>query len=207
VTTVRTALCAALLLGLGGCISLFPKVPPAQLYRFGVVAAAPAPPPAGGSFNVIHMSTAFTHPSEGDRLLTVNGTEAAYIAAARWDAPASILFDEAEQQAFDQSGGAARLLHRGDPAAAPVSLALNVESFEARYSGDPKAAPTVVVTVHATLVGAVDRRVLGDQTFVSRQPASDNRVAAIVEAFNAATNDVLTQIVGWTDQRAAGAGA
>ena len=205
-TTLRAALCAVLLLALGGCISLFPKSPPAQLYRFGVAATA-AQPPAGATFNVIHMSTGFTLPAEGDRILTTNGTEAAYISAARWDAPASTLFDEAEQQAFDQSGGAARLLHHGDPAVAPVSLTLDVQSFEARYSGDPKAAPTVVVTVHAMLASAVDRKILGDQTFVSRAPAADNRVGAIVDAFDSATTDVLNQIVGWAGQRGANAGA
>ena len=203
-TTLRTALCAALLLGLAGCITVFPKVPPAQLYQFGVV-SAPAQSPAVGSFNVLHLTTGFTLPAEGDRILTTNGTEAAYIAASRWVSPASTLFDQAEQQAFDQSGGVARLLHRGDPALAPIGLTLDVQSFEARYSGDPKAAPTVVVTVHAMLTSAADRRVLGDETFVSRIQASDNRVSAIVDAFNAATNDVLTRIVGWTDQRGAGA--
>jgi cholesterol transport system auxiliary component len=204
VTLFRTALCAILLLGLGGCISLFPKMPPAQLYRFAV-AATPAQPAAGGTFNVLHLTTAFTLPAQGDRILTTNGTEAAYIAGARWVAPAANLFDEAEQQAFDQSGGAARLLHRGDPAAAPVGLTLNVQSFETRYSGDPKAAPTVVVTVHAMLTSAADRKVLGDQVFVSRIPASDNRVSAIVDAYNSAMTEIMTQIVGWTGQRGAGA--
>ena len=205
-TTLRAALCAALLLGLTGCISLFPKQSPAQLYQFGV-ATAPAPAaPAGASYNVLHLSTGFTLPAQGDRILTTNGTEAAYIAGSRWVSPASTLFDQAEQQAFDQSGGAARLLHRGDPAAAPIGLTLQVQSFEARYGGDPKAAPTIVVTVHAMLTGAADRKVLGDQTFVSRIQASDNRVSAIVDAFNAATTEVLTQLVGWTNQRAGAAG-
>ena len=204
-TTFRTALCAILLLSLGGCISLFPKLPPAQLYTFGV-APAPSPPPAPGAFNVLHLSNEFTLPAEGDRILTATGTEAAYIAGSLWDSPASTLFDQAEQQAFDQSGGPARLLHRGDPATAPVALTLNVESFEARYSGDPKVPPTVVVTVHAMLTSPADRKILGDQTFVSRQPASDNRVSAIVDAFNAATADVLTQVVSWTSQRGDAAG-
>ena len=204
-TKFRTALCAILLLTLGGCISLFPKLPPAQLYSFGV-APAPAQPPAPGAFNVLHLSTEFTLPAQGDRILTATGTEAAYIAGSLWESPASTLFDEAEQRAFDQSSGPARLLHRGDPATAPVGLTLNVQSFEARYSGDPKVPPTVVVTVHAMLTSPADRKILGDQMFVSRQPASDNRVSAIVDAFNAATNDVLTQIVAWTSQRGAPAG-
>jgi cholesterol transport system auxiliary component len=56
------------------------------------------------------------------------------------------------------------------------------------------------------LTSPADRKILGDQTFVSRQPASDNRVSAIVDAFNAATADVLTQVVSWTSQRGAAAG-
>jgi cholesterol transport system auxiliary component len=205
VTRFRAALCTVLLLGLGGCISLFPKLPPAQLYRFGVAeTAAPAAPPSG-AFNVAHMATSFNQAAAGDRILTTNGTEAAYIADARWASPAEELFDEAEQRAFDQSGGAARLLRRGETASANSLLALDVQSFEARY-GDPKAPPMVVVTVHAVLISAVDRKVMADQVFVSRVPASDNRVSAIVDAFDSASTDVLNQVVGWTDQRA-GAGA
>ncbi len=209
-TTFRAAVFTVLLLSLGGCISLFPKATPSQLYQFGVTPdEAPASaqaPVAGPTFNVMRMTLNFARPADADRLLTVTGTEAAFIAAARWSAPAMVLFEEAEQQAFDQSNGPARLLRRGEPAAAPVSLALDVESFEARYD-DPKAAPTVVVTVHALLTNSLDRKVLGDQTFVSRVPASDNRVGAIVEAFNTATTQVLNQIVGWTDQRGAPAAA
>ena len=36
------AVSAAALLSLGGCISLFPKSEPAQLYRFGQSSAAPS---------------------------------------------------------------------------------------------------------------------------------------------------------------------
>lgn len=203
-TTFRAALCTVLLLGLGGCISLFPKQPPAQLYRFGVAEAPTQAAPPSGAFNVAHMATSFNQAAEGDRILTTNGTQAAYIAQARWASPASELFDEAEQKAFDQSGGAARLLRRGETASANALLALDVQSFEARY-GDPKAPPTVVVTVHAVLFSALNRKVIADQVFVSRQPASDNRVSAIVEAFDSASTDVLNQLVGWTDQRAGAA--
>ncbi|HZC15147.1 MAG TPA: ABC transporter, partial [Caulobacteraceae bacterium] len=83
---------------------------------------------------------------------------------------------------------------------------LDVQSFEARYS-DPKAPPTVVVTVHAVLINATDRKVMADQVFVSRAPASDNRVSSIVEAFDTGATEVLNQVVSWTDQRGAAAGA
>ena len=47
--TTRNAVIAAVLalpLVLGGCISLFPKTPPVQMYRFGDQTAAAAAPAA-----------------------------------------------------------------------------------------------------------------------------------------------------------------
>jgi cholesterol transport system auxiliary component len=203
----RVVLGAAFALGLGACVSLLPKAPAAQLYSFGVA----VPPAAGGeiarSFNVQRLPTGFAHEAEGSQILTVDGDQAAYIAAARWDAPASELFDQAETTAFERSNGAARLLRTGDSASAPMSLRLDVQAFEARYLAGPKAAPTVVVSVHALLVGAGDRKVVADQVFESQRPASDNRVGAIVDAFGQATSDVLARIVDWTDREGAEAKA
>ena len=202
---IRAALCAALLVGLGGCISLFPKTPPAQLYRFGVEQGPAAPPAAGPVFNVSRLTNSFSNAAQGDRILTVDGDQAAYIAQARWVGPAADLFDEAETRAFDRSGGPARLLRSNEPASAQAELRLDVQSFEARYPGSDKAAPTIVVVVHAVLIGVLDRKLLGDQTFESRVPAGDNRVGLIVQAFNDATNDVLGQVVAWTNAKGAGA--
>jgi cholesterol transport system auxiliary component len=203
VRLLRAAVCAALLLGLGACISLFPKTPPAQLYRFGADTAAMPTAANGAPFNVSRLTNGFALAAAGDRILTVDGDQAAYIAQARWEAPASTLFDEAEARAFDRSGGPARLLRSGDPANAQVELRLDVQTFEARYPGSEKVAPTVAVVVHALLVDIHDRRVLGDQTFESHIAAGDNRVGAIVQAFNAATADVLSQIVTWTGSKGA----
>jgi cholesterol transport system auxiliary component len=204
--TARATLCILLALGLSACVTVFPKAPPSQLYRFGVPETGVQPAAAGAVFNVVRMPTEFERAAEGDRILTIDGDQAAYIADARWETPASSLFDEAETRAFERAGGPARLLRAGDPAAAPISLRLDVQTFEVRYLAGGKAAPTVVVAVHALLVNAADRKILGDQVFESRTPAPENRVSAIVEAFNAATDDVLTQIVTWTDQQGAPAG-
>ena len=200
-TISRAALAAILTLMLSGCISLFPKVPPAQLYRFGVEPAQTQAAAVGG-FNVQRLPITFTYAANGDRILTADGTSTAYIAGARWVAPAPSLFDEAESQAFQNAQGPARLLRVGDAASAPVSLRLDVQAFEARYENGPKAAPTVVVAVHAVLISTLDRKVLGDEVFISRQPAADNRVGAIVSAFDAAVGDVLGRIVDWTGRRA-----
>jgi len=203
VNLLRATIAAAATLGLAGCaFSLFPKTTPAQLYTLSENAAAPAAE-AARSFNVIRLPTDFVHEAQSDRILTVDGDQAAYIADARWDAPASQLFDQAETVAFERSSGPARLLRTGDAGAAAVSLRLDVQTFEARYLGGPKAAPTVVVSVHALLVAATSRKVVADKVFESQRAATDNRVGAIVSAFDDATTDVLAHIVDWTGREGA----
>ena len=67
------ALPLILAIGLAGCVSVFPKQPPAQMYRFGVAAPsdAEAPPAAGGArFEVMRAPTTFDQAAAGDRILT-----------------------------------------------------------------------------------------------------------------------------------------
>jgi cholesterol transport system auxiliary component len=188
-------------LTLGGCITLFPKAIPAQLYRFGAQtqAAAAQTPTPGAPFNLQRGQTQFARAAQSDAILTSNGAETAYLADSRWVAPAVILFDEAVDQAFDASGGPARRTPRGEAGVGGVTLRLDVQTFEARYPGSKDAAPTVVVRVRALLARTSDARVLADRTFDVQKPADENRVGAIVKAFDAAARDAIGQIVAWTE--------
>jgi len=186
---------------LSGCISLFPKAEPSQLYRFGD-AAAPAEAAAAAAdaqpAGVVMGPIGFPRAAIGDQILTVTGNEAAYIKGARWVAPASVLFQEDAERSFDRLGRRARLLQRGEIGAARALLRLDVRAFEADYAA-AGAAPTVSVVVHASL-SQPNGMMLDERTFQARQPAAENRVSAIVSAFDQATSQVLTGIVGWTDQ-------
>jgi cholesterol transport system auxiliary component len=209
VTNPRLIAVGALLaasLGLNGCVTLFPKAPPAQLYRFG------AEPPkldakaqVGAPFNLLLAQTVFVHAARSDSILTSNGTETAYLAGSRWVSPAAVLFDEAIGRAFDAAGGPARLVPRGGLGSSGASLRLDVQVFEARYSGAKTAAPTVVVRVHGVLAPMADRRLAAERTFEADKPAGDNRVGAIVTAFDEATTQVVGEIVAWTEVQGAAA--
>jgi len=194
---------AALAVALGGCITLFPKVEPAGLYRFGTAPPPAAKGPPGAQFGVFKTPTVFNRASAGDRILTVTEGEAAYIAGARWVSPASVLFDEAVSRAFDADAGRARLIGRGEVAKADLILRLEVRTFETVYAS-PKATPEVIVQVRGVLNRSSDRALVGDQTFESRVTADGNRVGAIVKAYDAANAKVLGEIAAWTS--AAGPG-
>ncbi|HLZ77332.1 ABC-type transport auxiliary lipoprotein family protein [Phenylobacterium sp.] len=191
------AVCAA---ALSGCISLLPKSKPAQLYRFYAPAAAtPAPSRPASAVAVFQTNGTFQEEASDDRILTMTGGRAAYIAESRWVAPADILFDEAVAKAFDASP--IRLIARGQQGRSAYALRVDVRTFETRYDHGEKAAPTVIVRVHAALTRA-DQSGVGEDEFEARVPASDNRVSAIVAAYNTAVGDVVGKIVSWTEKSA-----
>lgn len=200
---------------LSGCVSLFPKSPPATTYKLTATApnAAPAPP-RSGSPTILLGPMAFTRPSASDRILTTNGLEAAYIADARWIAPAPLMFQEALANAFDQQQ-AVNLTTRGEAVGSDFVLRVEMRTFEAQYapgqpitSGGKKkkppklAAPTVAAEAHITLVNLKAKAEQSEITFRETALASDNRVGAIVNAYDEATTKLIGDIVGWTSKTA-----
>ena len=79
-------------------------------------------------------ATGFDRAAAGDRILTVTGTQAAYIKDARWVTSSVSLFDSALQRAFDADKGPARLVDRAEIVHADYVLKLDVRTFEARYN-------------------------------------------------------------------------
>lgn len=203
-STARVLTVAALVVSLSGCISVFPKSKPASLYRFGEAEVSVPKGPPGAMFGVLKTPSTFTRAAAGDRILTSTNGEMAYIADARWVSPAFVLFEEATARAFENDPGRARLIGRGEVAKADMMLRLEVRTFEADYVNGPKAAPEIVVRVRGVLNRSQDRALIGDQIFEARVKAADNRVGAIVPAFDQATAKVLGDVVAWVNASGSG---
>lgn len=196
-TVVKVVAATALALSLSGCISVFPKSKPVGLYRFGDAEVSVPKGPAGARFGVLKAPTVFTRASASDRMLTVSQREVAYIADARWVSPAFVLFEEAVASAFQTDAGRARLIGRGEIAKADLVLRLEVRTFETQYVNGPKRAPEVVVRVRGVINRNQDRALVGEQVFEARVKAADNRVSAIVPAYDQAVAKVLAEVVAW----------
>lgn len=197
-------------LALSACVSLLPKSDPAHLYRFGagagpaqaaLTASETSPQTsaatAGQALGVFYANSAFPQESAGDRILTLTGGKAAYLAETRWVAPASTLWNQAVATAFE--GSPVRLIARGEPAVADYVMRLDVRNFEARYERGPEAPPTVVIRVRGVLTRGTDSALTSERIFEERLTASDNRVSAIVEAYDQATEAVLAEVVAWAN--------
>jgi cholesterol transport system auxiliary component len=199
------AILAVMALSLGGCVSLFPKTKPSQLYSFKTAVAQAASSAGTPAVAVLRAPTTFTREGATDRILTRNGTQAAYLAEARWSAPASVLFDEALSAAFDAS--TIRLATRGEPGPTDAVLRVEVRTFEANYKDGAGAAPTAIVEARATLISVKTRAVIGTRMFHAEHKASDNRTGPIVEAYDAAVAELMNQLVRWTADTAKPAAA
>ena len=197
---IRTlALAAIAAVSLSGC-ALLSSPDPVQLYRFGD-AAGPVATPVASPVQIKLRALEMPQASQGDRLLGVTGSEAAYIAGARWVSPALMLYSDALETRFGSQARTVRLIGRRELTPTTRLLDVDVRAFETRYDY-AEAAPTVVITVRARLLRFPERTVVSEQTFTVSQPAGENRVSAIVEAYELATRDVNTQIVAWTDANA-----
>ncbi len=201
-TLTRTAAVAAAVAALGGC-ALLSSPEPVNLYRFGAapdteVGASGAP---AGQVQVAMRRPEFVQAARDDRILGVTGTDAAYIQGARWVASADVLFSDALEDAFAAEARRVRLIGPRELTRAEQTLDVDVRTFEARYVA-PGVAPTATIVARVRLLNAQERTVAAEQIFAVEQPAAANRVSAIVAAFDAATRDLNSQIVAWTDQNA-----
>ena len=92
---IRTLALVLAALSASACVSLLPKSDQAVLYRFDVDPVGGDETGAVRQVGLLKPPARFPQAAAGDRILTVTGGQAAYIAAARWVAPANVLFDEA----------------------------------------------------------------------------------------------------------------
>jgi cholesterol transport system auxiliary component len=183
-------------LGLAGCITLLPKSNPVQLYRFGVTAPASAPARTG-AIGVFRGLGQFQREAAGDRILTIDGDRAAYVADARWVAPAEVLFQAAVADAFEAAPGRVRLISRGEPVRSDYILRLDVRNFETDYAQG--GSPAVLVRIRAVLANGQTRDTVAEQVFEVRVPAAQNRVSAIVAAYDQALAKALGDIAAWAN--------
>lgn len=194
---VRLLAVSGLAIALTGC-SLLKSPPVVQMYRFGADAGPTATLPINAPTVSLRLIE-FPEAAETDRLLGVTGNEAAYIAGARWVTPAPALYSDSLEAAFANGAQRVRLIGGREGIRGDQTLDIDVQSFEARYDA-AGSVPTIVLAARARLMR--DREIIAEQTFTVRQPAAENRLETIVQAFETATRDLNSQIVGWVDTNA-----
>ena len=188
---------ASCMLTLAGCSLLFPPSAP-QLYRLTPqTGVAPHGPPVRAQL-VVDAPTAPESLDTDQIALTRNQIQLDYFAGSTWTDRAPRLLQGLIIDALENGGRIVAVGRDSSDISPDYLLQTDLRDFQARYTGSGDQPPTIVVRVAADLVKLPDRRVVGSMLAAKEVPARRNGLDSIVEAFDAATGEVITQIVDWT---------
>ena len=190
---VPTIFATALLLT--ACSGVFEsklEAPQAYVLRLPPPANVPAVAPNAGS--VLLQRPEAGPGLDSDRIVLLrSGQRFDVYAASRWAAPAPDLVENVMIDALRATGSFAAVFDDTSPYAPRYNLRCAMRRFEADYSSGGRA-PTVHVVLDCTLGRHRDRALLGSFTARGSAVADEDRVSAVVAAFESATAGAMTEL-------------
>jgi cholesterol transport system auxiliary component len=187
---------------LAGCAgSLFKnQLAPPTMYLLSADAAADAAPAdaPGGNADLAVLKPRVRAGLDTERIAALYpDRHLDYFADARWSGPLDEVIQDLVVQVFHSRAGLRNVSGDASAFASAYWLEIEVADFQAEYAADASgaaAAPTVRVHFLARIGSSGERRIIARFEAEARQPAASNRMSAIVDAYNRATNQALGQI-------------
>jgi cholesterol transport system auxiliary component len=194
----RTVLLALLSVTLAACAgSLFKnKAAPPTMYMLGATRKTPAvdPPSENLPSDLAVLRPRVRAGLDTDRIAALYPDRRMdYFADVRWSGPLEEVIQDLAVQEFHANPALRNVSADVSAFTSAYWLEIEVTDFQAEYSaaGGP---PTVHVHLQARLGNSADRHVLARFEPDVREAAADNRMSAIVDAYNRATDNALGKI-------------
>ncbi len=201
-TRIRLEMLAALcaLLCVPGCAGgLLGGGEKPTLYRLGAAPDASVRT-TPGSIPIVIARPDLPTGADGDRILTLGGQEAAYLAEARWISPAPQLMREMITDAVERNVRSAYVPNI-PTGSEHLLVSTRFTAFAAYYEAGPNTPPVVRIVAQTELRRSGATAPLAVQIHSSEQPAAENRVSAVVAAFDAASLQLADEIALWINDR------
>jgi cholesterol transport system auxiliary component len=185
----------AALLALAGCGGLLETTIPAPQAYLLRSPARPAAAPADAVAGSLLVQRPEAGPGlDSDRIALLRSDHRFdFFAASRWAAPAPDLVESVIGDALRGSGRFSAVFDDTSPYAPRYSLRVALRRFEADYTVGGQA-PTVYVVLDCTLGRHRDRELLASFTAQGSAVASEDRLTAVVAAFEVATAAAMAQL-------------
>jgi ABC-type uncharacterized transport system auxiliary subunit len=194
----RTMLLAVLGVTLAACAgSLFKnKAAPPTMYMLGATRSTQAADPPGNNppIDLAVLRPRVRAGLDTDRIAALYPDRRMdYFADVRWSGPLDEVLQDLAVQQFHANPGLRNVTPEASVFGSTYWLEIEVTDFQAEYSatGGP---PTVHVHLQARIGNSGDRHVLGRFEPDVRETAADNRMSAIVDAYNRAADNALSEI-------------
>jgi ABC-type uncharacterized transport system auxiliary subunit len=192
---LRTWLFLSASLPLTACSGVFESdlaAPQAYVLR---LAAPPAPGLGSGTGSVLVQRPEASPGLGSERIALLRSDQRFdFYAASRWAAPAPDVIESAMVDTLRATGAFSAVFDDSAPFAPRYSLRCTLRRFEADYTKQVSGAPTVFVTLDCTLGRHRDRELLASFTASGSAVARDDRLNAVVGAFESATAAAMDQL-------------
>ena len=196
----RTLLSGLLSVTLAACVgSLFKnKIAPPTMYALSATPKpAPADPPGAAASSPVDLAVLKPRVRTGldtDRIAALYPDRRLdYFADVRWSGPLDEVLQDLAVQEFHSNAALRNVSADASVFASTYWLEIEVIDFQAEYSL-AGGAPTVHVLLQARLGNAADRRILARFEPDVHEAAADNRMNAIVDAYNRAADKAFAEI-------------
>jgi ABC-type uncharacterized transport system auxiliary subunit len=184
----------AMLAGASGCTSglLETKFPVPTTYVLAPLQAA-----GGGQSQSADLTVAIPAPAPGldtERIATLHDARRLdYYQDARWGATAAEVMQSLLVASLQNQAAFRSVTPEQARVSATHLLDLQLRDFQAEYSSK-SAAPTVRVTLIATVVRLKDRKLLASFPATATVQADENRLSAVIAAFESAAQQTAATI-------------
>jgi cholesterol transport system auxiliary component len=172
------------------------KAAPPTMYMLGAMRSAPVAEPPGEQAlsDLAVLRPRVRAGLDTDRIAALYpDRHLDYYADVRWSGPLDEVLQDLAVQQFHANPALRNATAETSVFASPYWLEIEVTDFQAEYTATG-GAPTVHVQLQARIGNSGDRRVLRRVEPDVRETAADNRMSAIVDAYNRAADEALAEI-------------
>jgi cholesterol transport system auxiliary component len=194
----RKILFAGPLLTLSSGCSLLPTPPTAQIYRLSPQLEDPQGRSIPNGKLMVDRPTA-SESLDTNRIALMQGhIRFDYYADSVWTDRLPVLLQTLMIESFEADGRIAEVGRDVYSLSDGYLLRTEIRRFEAQYADPATSPPEIAVVLDLQLSGIPEGRLVGNRLISVRAHASQNKVDAVVVAFDNATGDALAQSIAWT---------
>jgi ABC-type uncharacterized transport system auxiliary subunit len=171
------------------------KVEPPSLFMLSAGMNSPPAPSAQIPVDLAVLRPKLNAGLETDRIAVLYPDRRLdFLADARWSGPLGDVLQDFAVREFRARAGLRNVSADASVFASAYWLEIEATDFQAEYA-TAGSAPVVRVHLLARIGNSADRRVLGLFSASAEQPAAENRLAPIIDAYHRAADAALTEIV------------
>lgn len=188
---LRQAVPAALLTVLAGCTAL--QGTPPETYDLSVPREAAAGIASSTHAQILVPETTALAALNSERIVVMTGSRVSYYPDAKWTDRLPKVLQTKIIQTFDASKRARAAGRPGEGLSIDYQLLTEVRAFQ--FDGSARMA---TVELYAKILNDRNGRVVAARLFSANVPVQVDSAPAVVAALDAALNQVLLDLVGWT---------